>query len=75
MKTLTFGTLSIEVDLDERGEDYLIEMIKEDIIMARKDFRYRLEHHKTSSILIENPKDRMNPQTRRESQKRGKRKA
>lgn len=55
MKTLTFGKFSIEIDLDEKGEAYLIEMIKEDIVLARKDFKYRTEHPQTPSILIETP--------------------
>ncbi len=55
MKTLTFGSFSIEIDLDEKGEAHLIEMIKEDITLARKDFKYRLEHPHNPSILVETP--------------------
>ena len=55
MKTLTYGDLKINVELDEIGETYLIEMIKEDIVLARKDFKYRSEHPQTPSNLNETP--------------------
>lgn len=67
MKTLSFGDFSIEIDLDEKGEAYLIAMIKEDIIMARRDFKYRIEHPQIPPILIETQEEGNYPKEKKKS--------
>ena len=41
VKTLIFGLIRIQVDLDEQGEKILIEAIKEEITFAERDWRWR----------------------------------
>lgn len=53
MKTLTYGSLKIRIDLDKKGEEILVEQIQESITMALKDYRWRSRHPQNPSNLIE----------------------
>lgn len=57
MKTLTYGSLKIDIELDAKGEDIFIESLRELITEMRKDFKWRSEHPQTPSNLIETPKE------------------
>ena len=71
MKTLTYGSLKIQIDLDEKGEEILEEQIKESITMALKDFKWRSQHPQTPSSLIETQEEgAIHPKEKKKSKNR-----
>lgn len=71
MKVLTFGSLKIEINLDEKGEELLVEDIKESIDLAMRDYKWRIRHTQSPSILIETPPDRaIDPKRLKNAKKR-----
>lgn len=55
MKVLTFGSLKIEINLDEKGEELLVEDIKESVDLAMRDYKWRARNAQTPSNLNETP--------------------
>lgn len=53
MKTLTYGSLKIDIDLDEKGDEIFIESLDELITEMRKDFKWRSQHAQNPSNLID----------------------
>lgn len=49
MKTLIFGSLKMEVDLDQHGVDLLVEDIKVAINLAERDFKWRTRNAESLS--------------------------
>ena len=53
--TLTYGKITREVQLDEKGEEIFTEALEELITEMRKDFKWRSLHPQTPSNLNETP--------------------
>ena len=57
MKTLTYGSLKIDIDLDGKGDEIFMESLEELITEMRKDFKWRRQHPQNPSNSIETPKE------------------
>ena len=53
MKTLTYGSLKIDIDLDGKGDEIFMESLEELITEMRKDFKWRRQHPQNPSNSIE----------------------
>ena len=62
MKILRYGNLTMEIDLDQKGEQYLIDAIRQDLRFIENDYRWRMENNtyeaptppKTKSKRVQN---------------------
>ena len=72
MKTLTYGSLKIQIDLDAKGEEIFTEALEELITETKKDFKWRSLHPQTPSNLNESDQKGITTPERKKKSKNGK---
>ena len=72
MKTLTYGSLKIDIDLDGKGDEIFMESLEELITEMRKDFKWRRQHPQNPSNSIETPREGIiTPEGRKNDRNKG----